>query len=48
MKLTIVHSGRPSGVTSLHVPPPSLDTCTKLSSVPAQSRPGSMGDSAKA
>ena len=43
-----IHSGMPFGVTSCQVLPPSRVTWTRPSSLPAQSTPGSTGDSAKA
>src|ERR1700730_12105650 len=46
--LIFVNSGRPRGVTSCHVAPPSRVRCTSPSSLPAQISPFTSGDSATA
>src|SRR3989442_4302654 len=48
MVVTSDHSGSSGGVTSRQSPPPSRDTCTRPSSLPAHITPFSCGDSAKA
>jgi len=44
---TVAHSGSPLGVMFFQLFPASRDTCTSPSSVPAQSSPGTVGDSSK-
>ncbi len=48
MQLTVAHSGKPFGVISVQLTPPSRLRWTRPSSVPAQIRPCSSGDSATA
>ncbi len=46
--LIVLNAGRPFGVMSCHVLPPSRERCIRPSSLPAHSSPATFGDSSKA